>query len=295
MTDTAIEELILAEGLPRSYLEVIEDFWQPLANEIARRAASQSPLIVGINGAQGSGKSTLSSFLEILLSRRRVRAVTLSLDDLYLSSEERIRLAQEIHPLFRTRGVPGTHAPGLGIDIIEDVLAGRSFDIPIFDKASDDRADTARRIEGPVNVLLIEGWCVGARPQADEELIDPVNDLERDEDPEGIWRAVSNLWLRGDYAKLFDLLDMLIMLKVEDFDAVISNRRLQEKKLATRDPDAPAVMDEEELQRFCQHYERLTLHMLEDLPRRSDFVFELGSDQVPKSLPAGLAMDRGLS
>lgn len=289
MSTNSIEELILSEGLPRSYLNVIDDYWQPLTNEIARRAASRSPLIVGINGAQGSGKSTLCGFLEILLSRRRIRTVTLSLDDLYLSKEERERLGEEIHPLFRTRGVPGTHAPGLGIDIIENVLAGRSFDIPVFDKASDDRTDTVRRVEGPVDVLLIEGWCVGATPQADEELLDPVNDLERIEDPEGIWRAVSNLWLRGEYAKFFAQLDMLVMLKVEDFGAVITNRQLQEKKLAAKDPDGPALMSDKELQRFCQHYERLTLHMLEDMPRRADFVFELGSDQAPKSLPKGLA------
>ena len=277
-----VEELIARERLPADYAEVIERFWQPLAHDIARRAAAaKGPLIVGINGAQGSGKSTLTAFLEVLLARRRLRAVTLSIDDLYLTRQERAGLAGEIHPLFATRGVPGTHAPGLGMAIIEHIRAGRSFDMPRFDKAADDRSPSPERISGPVDVLLFEGWCVGAPPQADEELLDPVNELEREEDPEGVWRSVVNLWLRGDYRVLFDQLDMLVMLKVADFDAVRRNRALQESKLANG-------MDEAALDRFCAHYERLTLHMLEDLPRRADHVFEIGPDHSPLTLPDGL-------
>jgi D-glycerate 3-kinase len=283
------DDLIAAHGLPASYREVVEQYWQPLATAIARRATGRQPLIVGINGAQGSGKSTVCAFLEVLLASRQLRAVTLSIDDLYLTRAERQAVAREVHPLFATRGVPGTHAPGLGMAIIEHVRARRAFDLPRFDKGTDDRKPEGERIEGPVDVLLFEGWCVGCHPQADEELLDPVNELERDEDPDGVWRSVVNLWLRGDYRVLFDQLDMLVMLKVDGFDAVLANRTLQEAKLRAADPAAPGLMDEAAIRRFCQHYERLTLHMLEDLPRRADFVFEIGPDQVPTSLPEGLA------
>lgn len=284
-----IDDLIAAHGLPPSYKAVVERYWQPLANAIARKAASNQPLIIGINGAQGSGKSTVCAFLEALLGARQLRAVTLSMDDLYLTRAERMALADKVHPLFATRGVPGTHAPGLGLTIIEHVRAGRSFDMPRFDKATDDRSNTTETITGPVDVLLIEGWCLACRAQADEELLDPVNELERDEDPDGVWRAVVNLWLRGDYRVLFDQLDLLVMLKVADFGAVRRNRALQEAKLRARDPAASGLMDEAALERFCQHYERLTLHMLEDLPRRADYLFEIGPDQVPLGLPEGLA------
>jgi D-glycerate 3-kinase len=283
-----IDSLIEAHGLPASYRNVVETYWQPLTNAIAREAARKKPLIVGINGGQGSGKSTLCAFLEVLLARRGVRAVTLSIDDLYLGKAEREVLAKEVHPLFATRGVPGTHSPALGLTIIEEICAGRAFDLPRFDKATDDRSPEGKRISGPVNVLLFEGWCVGCRPQADEELLEPVNDLERDEDPEGVWRAVANLWLRGDYWKLFDQIDILVMLKVQGFDAVLANRRKQEEKLRAACPDAPGLMDDAALTRFCQHYERLTLHMLDDLPRRADYVFEMDTDQVPKNVPDGL-------
>ena len=289
MSSNRIAALIAQHGLPPAYAAVVEGYWQPLATAIARKAASQSPLIVGINGAQGSGKSTLCAFLEVLLAARQVRAVTLSIDDLYLSRAERHEVARAVHPLFATRGVPGTHAPGLGMAIIEHVRARRSFDMPRFDKSTDDRSPTGERIEGPVDVLLIEGWCVGCRPQADEELLDPVNALEQNEDADGVWRSVVNLWLRGDYRVLFDQLDMLVMLKVGGFDAVIANRTLQEAKLRTAHPQAPGLMDDAALARFCQHYERLTLHMFEDLPRRADVVFEIGPDQMPIALPGGLA------
>jgi len=288
MSSDPIDILIEAHSLPASYHNIVEAYWQPLTNVIAREAAAHKPLIVGINGAQGSGKSTLCAFLEVLLARRGLRAITVSIDDLYLTRDERMAVAREVHPLFETRGVPGTHAPTLGMAIIEHIRAGRSFDIPRFDKSVDDRSPDSERIEGPVDVLLFEGWCLAARPQADEELLEPVNDLERDEDPEGIWRSVVNLWLRGDYKVLWDQLDMLVMLKIEDFASVRRNRGLQEEKLRARDPDAPGLMSEAELKRFLDLDERLTLHMLEDLPRRADYVFEIGSDHVPKNLPEGL-------
>lgn len=289
MSSDLVDALIAQHGLPPTYRTVVEQYWQPLATAIARKAVGKSPLVLGINGAQGTGKSTLCAFLKVLLAARQVRAVTLSMDDLYLSRTERQEVARAVHPLFATRGVPGTHAPGLGMAIIDHVRARRSFEMPRFDKGTDDRSPTGERIEGPVDVLLLEGWCLGCRPQADEELLDPVNALEQHEDADGVWRSVVNLWLRGDYRVLFEQLDMLVMLKVGGFEAVIANRTLQESKLRAARPDAPGLMDETALLRFCQHYERLTRHMLEDLPSRADLVFDIGPDQTPVALPDELA------
>lgn len=280
-----IADLIAAEGLPEDYAQVVEDHWKPLATRIARLPASRAPLVVGINGAQGSGKSTVCKFLEALLAGRQIRAVTLSLDDLYLTKAERQTLAREVHPLFATRGVPGTHAIAMGLGIVEEMLAGRSLELPRFDKAVDDRADEGERINGPVDVLLLEGWCVGARPQAAAALADPVNQLEREEDPDGIWRSLVNHWLSEDYARLFDQIDLLVMLKVESFDAVRLNRALQESKLRAANPDAAEVMDDAALERFCAHYERLTRHMLAEMPDRADLVIEIGPEQNPVKQP----------
>lgn len=276
-----ITELIAAEGLPADYAEVVKNHWLPLARQIARKAANGKLLVVGINGAQGSGKTTLCKFLTLLLKQRGLRAVTLSLDDLYLTKAERQQLANDVHPLFATRGVPGTHAIGMGRAIIEDLLAGRSFTLPRFDKARDDRKGEGEEVSGPVDVLLLEGWCVGARPQEAEALAAPVNDLEREEDPDGLWRGLVNHWLAEDYARLFDLIDLLVMLKVDGFPAVMRNRALQEAKLATANPDAPGLMDAAALARFCAHYERLTRHMLAEMPARTDVLIPIGPDQRP--------------
>jgi len=251
---------------------------------------ARRPIVLGICGSQGSGKSTLAVALAEKLEEDGRTCEILSLDDLYLPKSARERLAREVHPLLATRGPPGTHDVSLGIEVIDLLRAGSSVALPRFDKARDDRAVPSDwpRVEENCDVLLFEGWCVGCTPQADEELLEPVNELERDEDPEGVWRSVVNLWLRGDYKELFAQIDMLVMLKVAGFEAVLANRRKQEEKLRAANPGASGVMDDAALVRFCQHYERLTRHMMEDLPRRADFTFSIGPDQSPESLPKGL-------
>jgi len=273
---SAIERLIEAEGLPADYREIADRYWRPLSEDIAERYAGR-PLLVGINGAQGSGKSTLCKFLEVLLVEHNQIGVTLSLDDLYLTHAERLELAEDHHPLFATRGVPGTHDVERGIAILDRLLAGKDADLPVFDKATDDRAPGTRHVKGAVNVVLFEGWCVGAAPQSAAALREPVNALERDEDPDGTWRREVNRRLATDYADLFGRIDLLVMLKVSDFEAVRANRRLQEQKLGS----GPAVMDDAALDRFLAHYQRLTEWMFAEMPSRADILLEIGHDQRP--------------
>lgn len=275
-----VDALIAAECLPADYRDVVERHWQPLATTIARRAASRRPLVVGINGAQGSGKTTLCRFLELLLARRGLRAVTLGLDDFYLPRAERLALAEAVHPLFATRGVPGTHAVADGMAVIEAVLAGRAFALPRFDKAGDDRIADSAPLTGPVDVLLFEGWCVGAVPQGEAALKQPVNALEAEEDADGLWRGLVNRFLAEDYARLFGQIDQLVMLKVDGFDAVLANRTRQERKLA--EATGAATMNEATLARFVAHYERLTRWMLNEMPARADVVIPIGPDQRPR-------------
>ncbi len=276
---SALRALVAAEDLPPDYLDVVERHWQPLAGRIAARAGPA--LVVGINGAQGSGKTTLCRFLEVLLHQRGLRAVTLSLDDLYLTRAERQETATEHHPLFATRGVPGSHDVARGEDLLDRLTAGRPAALPRFDKAADDRSRESVLIDPPVDIVLFEGWCLGARPQPAAALRQPVNRLEAEDDPQGLWRREVNRRLATDYAALFARLDMLVMLEVAGFEAVRANRRLQEEKLAHRRPGAPALMDEAALDRFLMHYERLTRWMLAEMPARADIVIPIGPDQRP--------------
>lgn len=278
---TAIDRLIEAEGLPLDYRSVVEAHWRPLADRIGDMWCDKRPLLVGINGAQGSGKSTLCKFLETLLVEHNLRSATLSLDDLYLTRAERRALAADKHPLFATRGVPGTHDVALGEAILDDLLSGRTAALPRFDKATDDRAGVRRMVEPPNDVVLFEGWCVGAVPQPAAALDQPVNALERDEDPGGAWRREVNRRLATDYAELFARTDLLVMLKVEGFGAVRANRKLQEQKLAASNPHGAALMDEPALDRFLMHYERLTRWMIDEMPARTDVLIEIGPNQRP--------------
>lgn len=275
----AIKALIAAEALPASYAEVVDRHWAPLADRIA--GTGKRPLVVGVNGAQGSGKSTLCHFLEVLLADRGLRAVTLSLDDLYLTKAQRLEAARTVHPLFATRGVPGTHDVALGMAVLDAVAAGRDFTLPRFDKAIDDRAPQGEPVHGPVDVLLLEGWCLGAVPQPQAELTQPVNRLEAEEDADGVWRGAVNRRLATDYAALFGRIDLLVMLAVHGFEAVRANRRLQEEKLARRNPGGAGVMDQAALDRFVMHYERLTRATLAEMPARADILYRIGPDQRP--------------
>ena len=279
---SAIDKLIVGEHLPSDYRKTVDAFWRGLSEEIAMRAMD-GPVVVGINGAQGSGKSTLCQFLEVLLVEHNQRSATLSIDDLYLTKAERERLGREVHPLLATRGVPGTHDAALGLSLIEDFRAGRDLDLPRFDKSVDDRSPERETVKGPLQVLLFEGWCLGAVPQDEAALAEPVNDLEATEDPDLAWRRYVNEALDGAYKALFGELDMLVMLKVPDFAAVRRNRALQEDKLRARNPGAPGLMDEAALARFLDQDERLTLHMLAEMPARADLVIEVGRDQRPVS------------
>jgi D-glycerate 3-kinase len=245
----------------------------------AHRARRSAPVVLAVNGGQGSGKSTLAALVAAQLEGRRgLRAAVLSLDDLYLPRAEREALARTVHPLFATRGVPGTHDPVLGLRVLEALTDGAgTVAVPAFDKARDDRLPEAAwpRIEAPVDVVLFEGWCVGAHPEPEAALDAPVNALEREEDPDGRWRRAVNAALAGPYRPLFDRADALLVLRVPDFDAVRRWREEQERELRSR---TGAGMDPQAVQRFVDHYERLTRHMLATLPERAELCLELAPD-----------------
>lgn len=265
----------------------LADVYIPLATALTEQARGQdAALLVGINGAQGAGKSTLCSLLQVVLEEGYCqRVAVLSIDDLYLTAAERKVLSQRVHPLFATRGVPGTHDVELGVQLLnalKQLKSGETQAIPLFDKAIDDRLQREywHQVTGPLDLILFEGWCVGAMPQSESELIEPVNLLERDEDPDLTWRRYVNLQLQKSYSRLFAELDLLLMLKVPGMESVVSWRSLQEQKLAkvTGQQAKHKIMDDAALQRFIMHYERLTRAMLREMPDRADLVLELNAE-----------------
>ena len=247
--------------------------------QVERARPSGPCLTVGICGAQGCGKSTAVAAVAAQLAATGCATAVLSLDDLYLGHTARRAVAARVHPLFRTRGVPGTHEVALGISVLDDLREGRGRRLPRFDKAADDRMPQSLWPPAPagVRVVLFEGWCIGARPQAEAELSMPINKLERREDPDGRWRRAVNAALAGPYQALFGRCDTLILLAAPEFGTVLDWRREQEQELrAARAGDGvDRTMDGAQLARFVQHYERLTRHILREMPPRSDLVVRL--------------------
>lgn len=234
---------------------------------------------LGLSGAQGSGKSTLVTALAGRLAAQGLRVATLSLDDLYKSRAARLELADTVDPLFATRGAPGTHDVALGLATLDALARGEPVPLPRFDKAADEPLPRADWPKAPAQtqVLLFEGWCLGAKPQAQGDLVQPVNALERDADPAGRWRRHANSALAADYQTLFARIDKLVLLAAPDWAVVALWREQQEAEL--RRPGGPAVMSPAQIGRFIQHYERLTRWVLDELPARADLTVRLGPDR----------------
>ena len=308
---TASNEFTLAnflvdEGLPDSYALDAHNWLLPLIDRLEYQlteAASGPPaatMVLGISGAQGTGKSTLAKLIEVVLTSRGRRIANLCMDDFYLSRAQRQQLAADIHPLLATRGVPGTHDTALAIATIDALRAatdGSVIQLPRFDKAIDDlfAVDTWPGFGGRADLIIIEGWFLGAEPQLDSELETAVNALEENEDGEGLWRGYANAQLGGSYQRWFAYIDHLILLKAPAFKQVKSWRSLQEVKLAARSKrsgSSRGIMNGEQLERFLAHFERLTRHCLQSLPGKADQVFYLDADHqvanhhVIKNAPA---------
>jgi len=254
-----------------------------------RIARSRRPYILGLSGLQGSGKSTLARVMKAQAEARGWPTEVLSLDDFYYARSDREALARDVHPLLRSRGVPGTHE----IELLMSVLAAlpqASDKLPVshprFDKGRDTRFPPSRwpRTTRPPKLVIVEGWALGIRPQLQAALARPVNELERNEDPDGSWRHWVNKQLRG-YQPLWRKFDALIVLQAPSWEIVRRWRGEQEQELLAR--HAPLAMDAATLERFLAHFERLSRHALATLPALADTCVEYDDDRHVTGLSHG--------
>ena len=286
MRTVAESQFLQRRKLPDTYLDGAKRWLDPLLQSLSNRRLTKigRPLIIGLSGCQGSGKSTLADYLCTMLGEQfDLHCITLSLDDFYLTRTERRQLADTVHPLLMTRGVPGTHDIGLALRTFQSLIDGTgSTPIPRFDKGKDDRVPPNNwdQVEAPLDIIVLEGWCIGAGPQSSAELAHPVNSLEQNSDDQGIWRRFVNHALATDYQTLFALIDTLILLEAPSFDSVFEWRLEQEDKLrasikAPSDTDLSGLMTATEIRRFIAHYQRITEHCLRELPARANYLFKL--------------------
>lgn len=276
-----IDAFIESHRLPPGFADMAEAHYLPLAHYLAgQQRTAARPIVVGINGAQGTGKTTLADLLALVLPAiASLRVAVVSLDDFYLTHADREALAAELHPLLAVRGVAGTHDVAWlagSLDALRALAPGETLRLPRFDKATDDRAPEAewQDVTGPVDIILFEGWLVGSRAVPEADLSHPLNALERERDADGRWRRYVNERLATDYAALFSRIDRLVFLAAPGFDAVLRWRLLQEEKLAERNAGA-AIMDASGVAAFLQYFERITRQNLARLRGAADAVLTL--------------------
>ncbi len=175
MNDVSTVALTVTTVYPKTE---IKEYLVPVLQEITKKQRKGKTLIVGIQGGQGTGKTTLGRFLAAVLTKAGYRVTAFSLDDFYEPLAQR-HLLQRLYPdnVFYQipRGMPGTHRV---IDLyrtLQRIRAGRPFELPVFDKAKfggeGDITGTKRRIMARQDIVLFEGWCLGLPPVSSSELV----------------------------------------------------------------------------------------------------------------------------
>ncbi len=290
-----IRNFIKQHNLDDKFVKTARQYFQPLADNLVRlrskkrqeqSESNNQPYFIGLNGCQGSGKSTLADFLQMYLLRKyQLSAAVLSLDDFYLATKEREQLAKTLHPLFRTRGVPGTHK----IDLLGQTLKSLAsinlpkqvVKLPRFNKALDEPVSQALwpKVSAQLDFVIVEGWFWGVPIQQEGELAVAVNALEKNQDKQGTWRKAVNDFLEN-YQHLYLYMDYWLMLKAPNFDCVYQWRLEQEMKLHERYlqnnlREKNAIMSAEKVRVFIEYFQRLTESSLAYMPSFSDKVFYL--------------------
>ena len=273
----------------RDKLKQLNKFYLPISKMIKDEYIKKKKTkVIGLTGGQGTGKSTISNILKIILKEAyKLETVVFSIDDFYKTLREREKMSKKINSLFLTRGVPGTHDTQMLFQCIKNLKKNRfkKFTIPKFDKSIDNRSskDKWLKIKKKPNIVIFEGWCVGATAQKNKDLNFPINKLEKQEDSKKIWRRKVNSELKKNYKKIFNLIDKLIFLKVPSFEYVFKWRLLQEKKLRVTGKGNKTMTDEQ-IKKFVMYYERITKHMLKTLSKTANTVISIDNKHRLKSI-----------
>jgi len=264
---------------------MIRSFLIPICFWISKKAKKKNPLIIGLAGGQGSGKTTISSILSLILKKYfKLKVFKISIDDFYKTKKQREILSKDKHSLLLTRGVPGTHDIKIMLDFFRKIKTKnfKSLKLPKFNKANDDRYKKKHwyKLKSRPDVVIFEGWCVGAKPQSLRLLKKPINALEKAYDKSLKWRRFVNLQLKTNYKKLYSQLDSLLYLKVKNFNLLKKWRIKQEEKLWLKAKSRKnlKIMNKKEVINFMQTYQRITEQMFKDAPKYSSIIMNLNKN-----------------
>ena len=235
-----------------------------------------------IAGSQGSGKSTLSLQIKKYFKKYYSKnVVILSIDDFYLSIHQRKLLAKKYKTnLFETRGVPGTHNLKLLSQTIRN-LKNNKFPLflPVFDKVADNKKKYQRKVN-KADLIILEGWCVGSKPIDSNYLKKNINDLEKIEDSNLLWRTAYNKAL-VEYQKVFKKFSYFVFIKIPNWKFVIDWKYKQELGLRSSNSNNHLKKN---LYRFIQFYEKLSKWMYLTSPSDCNVLITLDKKQSAKKI-----------
>ena len=267
---------------------MIKSFLIPLCFWISKKAEKKRPYFVGLAGGQGTGKTTISSLIRIILTKYfKLNVFRISIDDFYKTRKERISLSKKVHPMLLTRGVPGTHDINMMLNFFRKSKSKKfkRLKLPTFNKAIDDRFSKKKwyNIKNKPDVIIFEGWCVGAKPENSITLKNTINSMEKLGDKRQIWRKYVNQQLKTKYKNLYSQLNCLIYLKAKNFSLLQKWRLKQERKLWVKSKAKSKIMSKEDVLNFMQTYQRITQNMFKTMPKYASIIFNLNSKHQIKS------------
>ena len=265
-------------------------FLIPMCFWIAGKIRNKKPYFVGLAGGQGTGKTTVSSLVKIILEKYfKLKVFKISIDDFYKTRKERNSLSKRIHPMLMTRGVPGTHDINMMLSFFKKTK-NKNFKkmiLPSFNKAIDDRFSKKYwyKINQKPDVIIFEGWCVGAKAELNKTLKKPINSMEKINDKKLVWRKYVNLKLRNKYKELYSQLNCMVYLKAKNFNMLQKWRLKQERKLRlkTKKVSSHKIMSKKNVINFMQTYQRITENMFKNTPKYASIVINLNSNHQIKS------------
>ena len=269
---------------------MIKAFLIPLCFWIIKKASKKRPYFVGLAGGQGTGKTTISSLIKIILERYfKLKVFRISIDDFYKTRKERTNLSKRIHPMLLTRGVPGTHDVNMMLNFFRKAKSKkfRGLKLPTFNKAVDDRFNKKNwyNLKYKPDVIIFEGWCVGAKSEKNSTLKKTINSMEKVNDQKQIWRKYVNQQLKLKYKKLYNQLNCLIYLKAKNFSLLQKWRLKQERKLwlKSKKKSNLKIMSTGDVLNFMQTYQRITQNMFRYMPKYASIILNLNSNHQIKS------------
>ena len=270
--------------------KMIKSFLIPLCFWINKKADKKRPYFVGLAGGQGTGKTTISSLIRIILTKYfKLNVFRISIDDFYKTRKDRISLSKKVHPMLLTRGVPGTHDINMILSFFKKAKSRKfkKLKLPKFNKAVDDRFSKKKwyDLKKRPDVIIFEGWCVGAKSENNITLKKTINSMEKAKDQKHIWRKHVNDQLKSKYKTLYSQLNCLIYLSAKNFSLLQKWRLKQERKLwiKSKIKSNLKIMSRGDVINFMQTYQRITQNMFKYMPKYASIIFNLNSNHQIKS------------